>query len=156
MKDRILNNIILKIILAIIILFILFYKYIPQHTTFHKAISDKISLTDVDQIRIIKMYSTSEEPKIEEVVIYEQDKINSIMNSFNDIELTTVIDPNIKDATIAYHLYIRVAKEDRFLLNFYDGTILEIYDSKAKKRLTNYKIKNDYNPDNDLKGYLDL
>ncbi|AZK45313.1 hypothetical protein [Paenibacillus lentus] len=157
MKTRISSNMILKVVFTIIVLFVLFYKYIPQHTTFQKVVSDKISLSEVEEIRIIKTsYTTSKEPKQEEVVIHESDQIKSIMNSFKDLQLTTVVDPSIKDSTTVYHLYIQVSKESRFLLNFYDGTILEVYDSKAKKRLTNYKIKNDYSPDNDIGGYLDL
>lgn len=148
---------ILKVVFTLVVLFVLFYKYIPQHTNFQKIVSDKISLSEIEEIRIIKTsYTTSEEPQQQEVVVNEPDQIKSIINSFDDLQLTTVVDPSVKDSTTVYHLYIQVSKESRFLLHFYDGTILEVYDSKAKKRLMSYKIKNDYNPNHNIGGYLDL
>lgn len=138
----------------VIVLTVVVSLYFSQKSTsFNKIVSEQISLNDVNQIKITRLsYETLNR---EEVTISEPDKINLILNSLNTMDLIKIKTPDIQRSQYQYDLLIRVNQEDRFDISFFDENNLEIYDGKkTKNRLSRYKIKNNYNINDELTGYF--
>ncbi|HBF2207826.1 TPA: hypothetical protein KN023_003652 [Clostridioides difficile] len=140
----------------VITLFVVVSLYFLQgSTSFNKIVSEQISLTDVNQIKITRLsYETLNR---EEVTISEPDKINLILNSLNTMKLTKIQTLDVQESQYKYDLIIRVNQEDRFGISFFDENTLEIYDAKkTKNRLSRYKIKNDYNINDEITGLIGI
>ncbi|WP_162944426.1 hypothetical protein [Paenibacillus aceti] len=73
------------------------------------------------------------------------------------MKLTKIQTLDVQESQYKYDLIIRVNQEDRFGISFFDENTLEIYDAKkTKNRLSRYKIKNDYNINDEITGLIGI
>lgn len=147
------KNLFMGIVFLIVILLAVLMYFLQGNTTFSKVFSEQISLTDVTEIKITRL--TYENSKREEITITENDKINSIMNSLNTMELNKTKNLDVQENKYKYEFLIQVNQEDRFAVSFFDEKHLEIYDArKTKNKISQYEIKNDYNINEETTKYF--
>ncbi|WP_106768754.1 hypothetical protein [Paenibacillus faecalis] len=147
-------KIILISITFIIVLSIAGLMYFSQgKASFNEIVTEKISLTDVSQIKISRLsYETLE---TEEIVVKEPDEINSIMTILNAMELKKTKTLDIQRDEYTYELIIKENLENKFGISFFDKNTLEIFDdTKTKNKISRYEIENDYNIYEELQTFF--
>ncbi|MGG1876117.1 hypothetical protein ABDI30_00780 [Paenibacillus cisolokensis] len=131
---------------VLLMLVITAFMFSSKNTSVHRLVTKQISISDVNEIKLIRIDSQSLER--EEVIITEPGDIRSILHNLNTIQLLKKHHSYIPVAPYRYDVLIQENQADRFGITFIDDHNLEIYDAQnAKDPFTRYEIKNGYNLD---------
>ncbi|MGO4697530.1 hypothetical protein AB4Z50_24915 [Paenibacillus sp. 2TAB26] len=134
------RNMIVPALFLIVIAGIVVFTTFSKQTTFKKAISDQLNVTQISSIEILK---STDDPLEEKIIVTDSALIERIMNVFSNTKLIKehFSTNNYKES---YWITIKTNENRQFGFTLYDHHFLNVFDYNASKNAANsYKITNE-------------